>query len=147
MGYGSKLAGILRHVPKIELTEACAEAEAIMFRNPDAGCIAVVDRFGRPAGLLVYSRFFHLLTASRNMGYLLRQPVGSMMSRSPVMADVDEDPADVLVKVNKRHAALRRDPVLMMDGEKIAGVVQVSDLALLQPQPAPPEDAEVRLTR
>ncbi|RAV06591.1 hypothetical protein [Paenibacillus sp. YN15] len=142
MAYTSKLKGILRPVPQMELSEPCSQAEALMFRYPDAGCIAVVDRVGRPAGIIVYNRFFHLLTASRNMGYLLRQPVQNMMSAPSLVADLHAEPEEVLQHAENRHKILRRDPVLVMEGERIAGALQISDLELLQPAPAPARDRE-----
>lgn len=147
MGYTSRLNGILQQIPQMELTETCSQAEALMFRYPDAGCIAVMDPLGRPAGLIVYSRFFHLLTASRNMGYLLRQPVRSMMSVPPLTADLHAEPDEVLQAAASRHITLRRDPVLVLEGERIAGAVQITDLEHLQPalSPAAHKEAAARI--
>ncbi|MDF2939205.1 MAG: hypothetical protein K0Q90_4578 [Paenibacillaceae bacterium] len=143
MGYNnSNLNGILRPIPQMELSEPCSQAEALMFRYPDAGCIAVVDRVGRPAGLIVYNRFFHLLTSSRNMGYLLRQPVHSMMSAPSLVADLQDKPEEVLQHAESRHRVLRRDPVLVMEGERIAGALHITDLEHLQTAPALTSDQE-----
>ncbi len=137
-----KLTGILRPIPQIGLSEPCAQAEALMFRYPDAGCLAVVDRVGRPAGVIVYNRFFHLLTASRNMAYLLRQPVHSMMSAPSLVTELHADPEEVLQQAERRHKVQRRDPVLVMEGERIAGALHIPDLELLQTAPAPTSDQE-----
>ncbi|MNC32277.1 hypothetical protein D3C75_806230 [compost metagenome] len=137
MGYPSKLNSILRPIPQMELSEPCSQAEDLMFRYPDAGCIAIVDRVGRPAGVIVYNRFFHLLTASRNMGYLLRQPVQSMMSAPSLVADLHAEPEEVLQHAESRHKVQRRDPVLVMEGERIAGALHIPDLELLQTTPVP----------
>lgn len=142
MVYTNKLKGILRPIPQMELSEPCSQAEALMFRYPDAGCIAVVDRVGRPAGLIVYNRFFHLLTASRNMGYLLRQPIQNMMSAPSLVADLHAEPEEVLHHAECRYKALRRDPVLVMEGERIAGALHIADLELLHPAPASTQNRE-----
>ncbi len=142
MPISANLNGILRPIPQIGLSEPCAQAEALMFRYPDAGCLAVVDRVGRPAGVIVYNRFFHLLTASRNMAYLLRQPVHSMMSAPSLVAELHADPEEVLQQAERRHQVQRRDPVLVMEGERIAGALHIPDLELLQTAPAPTRDQE-----
>ncbi|MNN75849.1 hypothetical protein D3C81_1921770 [compost metagenome] len=90
----------------------------------------------------MYNRFFHLLTASRNMGYLLRQPVQSMMSAPSLVADLHAEPEEVLQHAGSRHKVQRRDPVLVMEGERIAGALHITDLELLQTAPAPARELE-----
>jgi len=125
LGMGSRLSSALRRPPVTLPSQASVREALETMKASRVGSVVVVDAAGRPEGIFTHTDVLDRVALA---GASLERPVADVMTREPVGMDGTHTVADAAQRMARggfRH-------LLVMDGERLAGVLSERDLFALQ---------------
>lgn len=125
LGMGSTLASALRR-PPVTLPSTATVREALeLMKSRRIGSVILVGGDGRPEGIFTHTDVLDRVALSR---HTLDGPIADIMTRSPVGMPGTSTVAEAAQRM-ARHGFRH---ILVMDGERLAGVLSERDLFALQ---------------
>lgn len=123
-----RLKDWVRDCPAVEAGLPCLELVRLFRQRSELECVVVCDHSRRPQGLIMKHRFFRQLGTLYGMSLYQKRPVLALTDTGALQVGVDASPRELVDRVMSRDEETRYDAVIVTEGERLAGILTISDL-------------------